>query len=129
MPAIGGHFNLVALSRPRGGRLAIGEGIKIKTRGLQSLAARFSVALPYCINITSRVTNQAKKFRRARNIKLHYELNNFWEVCRGCVAPPPHAQPAGSRPGEAPACRRAACASGSGPSARVETHAGRTLRR
>jgi len=31
--------------------------------------------------------------------------------------------------GKAPACRRAACASGSGPSARVETHAGRTLRR
>ena len=38
---------------------------------LQSLAARFSVALPYSINITSRVTNQAEKFRCSRSIKQH----------------------------------------------------------
>lgn len=80
MPAIGGHCNSVALSRPRGGRLAIGEAVIIKMRGLLSLAARFSVALPYGINITSLVTNQAEKFRCARNIKLHYELNDFWEA-------------------------------------------------
>ena len=36
------------------------------------------------------------------------------------------APPASSRPREVPACRRGACANGSGPSARAETRAART---
>ena len=67
--------------------------------------------------------------RETDRLRLHRGVDRDPLEVAGAQCAGSRAPPAGSRPAAVPACRRAACANGSGQSARAGRRAGRTLRR
>ena len=112
-------------------------GVGIASRHHRRLPGDADVGLPQLHAVTAgqaiepfdRRMQQLGVGREGDGLPLHRGVDRDPLEVPGCATRRPHAPPAGSQPTAIPVCRRAACANGSGPSARAGRCAGKTLLR